>query len=526
MRLLKNYQDKFGDKGVALPFVALMLTLLLGMTALAVDLGWLYLNGSRVQRGADAAALAAVVHLPHNNAGVDSNTIDGANANGWNVGTLNGSPISGGGPDVAEWRPLSDNRLEVRLTATVPTFFMRVLGMDEVTISRRATAEYIKPVPMGSPSACFGMTPFVTGISGSQSLSNQGLASCAAWNMNFWAAINGPRTAKHQGDPYSALCLTANSSGCTGGSNSEYRATGYYYGIEVPASSNKTSITVKAFDAGYYARSNPQTETGDFHSTLGDSNQSSGPRTEYRLFAPDDTPLDPTDNGNQLCSRNFDPVNGTGSTSRNQWNVICTISNPDPGIYVLNVRTTGTGGGMNAYSLGVSGDPNNSGIRTYAINDMSIFTNSGGASTATVYLAEVGVFHSGKTLVLDFFDPGENPQGDAWVEVRRPSGTGSASAACVWSATNGASSGGDSINPCLIQSTVGGTAQFNGEWLHQTINIPSSYSCGTFSHNGQENCYWTMRLQLGDTSQDRTTWAARVIGNPVRLVPNDPTAAP
>jgi hypothetical protein len=45
-----------------------------------------------------------------------------------------------------------------------------------------------------------------------------------------------------------------------------------------------------------------------------------------------------------------------------------------------------------------------------------------------------------------------------------------------------------------------------------TIDISPTYTCTT-------NCWWTMDLEL-NTPHDRTTWEARVIGNPVRLVPN------
>lgn len=511
MRTLHRLKAQCDDRGVALPFVALMLTVLLGMTALAVDLGWLYLNSSRVQRGADAAALAAVVHLPHNNAGVNSNTIDGANANGWDVGTLNGTPVVGGGNDIAEWQPLSDNRLEVSLTASVPTFFLKVFGMDEVTISRRATAEYIKPVPMGSPSSCFGITSYIS----NSSLNAQGLGHCIGWTMNFWAAINGPYTPKEQGDPFSTACHTVNGSAtaCSPSSatNPQYRPSGYYYGIEVPA--GKSSFSVKIFDAGFYQRSvsNPcQYQTGD---CIADGSQVT---TTYTVYHPDDTPLDPSNNPFQVCSPDVIGP-GNGSTINN-WTTMCTLNNPPAGIYVLNVRSSG-GGGNNSYAVGVSTTGGAAGehARVYAINDMSIFTNSGGSSVATVYLAEVDPFHAGKTLLLDFFDPGENPSGNAFVEVRTPANN---SASCSWTATNGGGSGGATVNPCRIQSTVSGTAQFNGHWLNSRINIPSGYTCATTPVN--PNCYWTMRLELGTTSQDRTTWAARVIGNPVRLVPNEP----
>jgi hypothetical protein len=50
------------------------------------------------------------------------------------------------------------------------------------------------------------------------------------------------------------------------------------------------------------------------------------------------------------------------------------------------------------------------------------------------------------------------------------------------------------------------------------IDIPDNYTCNPAA-NGNSGCYWKMNLNL-QTSHDRTTWAARVIGNPVRLVPN------
>jgi len=52
------------EAGLTLIWVASMLVLLLGASAFAVDLGWIYLNGARLQRAADAAALAGVVNLP------------------------------------------------------------------------------------------------------------------------------------------------------------------------------------------------------------------------------------------------------------------------------------------------------------------------------------------------------------------------------------------------------------------------------------------------------------------------------
>src|SRR5437899_935377 len=54
------------DRGQTLVVVALLLTMLLGFVGLAVDVAWYELNLIRMQRAADAAALAGVVYLPGN----------------------------------------------------------------------------------------------------------------------------------------------------------------------------------------------------------------------------------------------------------------------------------------------------------------------------------------------------------------------------------------------------------------------------------------------------------------------------
>ncbi len=51
------------NRGQVLVLFALMLTFLLGTAAFVVDLAWIWVNELKVQRAADAAALAGVVHL-------------------------------------------------------------------------------------------------------------------------------------------------------------------------------------------------------------------------------------------------------------------------------------------------------------------------------------------------------------------------------------------------------------------------------------------------------------------------------
>ena len=481
------------ERGAALPLIAGALALLLGLSAFAVDLGWLYLNRARLQRAADAAALAGVIHLPSNTGAVDMDTASAAAANGFPVG----------GNTSLSWTALDDNKLQVTMGSTAPGFFSRVMGFETFSLSATATAEYVKPVPMGSPSSCFG----VGGNMSSSVLRNAGLGHCSSFTQNFWAAINGPLTAKEHGDPFAVECYRANSSGCTSGENTDYRAGGYYYAVEIP--SGKNSFTVKLYDAGFYARRNFQTETGDGDGLA--ASAKGGMTTHYQLYAPDSTPLDPTDNSSiSGCSLTIQSGQSSG-TYKNRWVDLCTVSPPsEGGLYVLRVWSTENQGGNNSDSIGVTTNPaSGARARVYGINDMSIFTN-GTTGTATVYLAEIDPIHAGKKLELRFYDPGEN-NNNAWVEVKRPDGT---TPNCSWfSEDDGGTQTDSDSGQCRIQSPISGNARFNGQWLTAIIDIPSTYTCST-------DCFWKMALDM-DGSQDRTTWTARVIGNPVRLVPNE-----
>jgi len=498
--LFKRIREE--DTGVALPLVAGMIVVLLGMAAFAVDLGWLYLNGTRLQRGADSSALAAVVFLPADTANVAAKATDGANANGWSIGTVNGANV-GPGPDELTWTPLADNRLQVELTTTVPTFFLKVLGMTEFSISRTATAEYIKPVPLGSPANCIGIGQAVSEWS-LPSEARPSFDECNNYPQRFWGSINGRRTDKHHGDPYAVTCGYY----CSG-TNSEYNPS-YYHAIEVPA--GKQWLDLYIYDAGFYDRNNFG-ETGD-EENLADSS-TGGTNMNFRLFQPDSTPLIPDDNSVPVvCAQGTNnrtvSSGSSSSTYKNRWYRMCRIASPTEGLYIL--RTTNGGdniGGSNSFSFLAATNNVSPPARIYAVNSMSIFTNAP-SGRATVYIAEVDPVHANKTLQLRFFDPGEG-SGNAYMTVVPPPGV--TGYTCTWTATSFTlPSNPTSGSGCSIQTTVSNTARFNGEWITMDISIPPGYSCTT-------DCFWKMDLDL-NTSHDRTTWEGKIIGNPVRLVTN------
>jgi hypothetical protein len=493
-------QPEPDEKGAALPFVAVLLVLLLGITAFAVDLGWVYLNGARLQRAADSSALAGVVYLPGDIPNVIANAVNGANANGWDIGSVNGAPVGGGGPEDLDWRSLADNKLEVTLSTNVPTFFLKVLGINDFDISRVATAEYVKPVPIGSPDPCFG-------------IGNSGLngGDCnPATAQRFWAAISGPLTNKWNGDAYATRFWDDDGSWNQEFANPEYRITpqpGYYLAIDVPT--GVSDLNVDVYDAGFYQRTGFNNETGDLGQDTG-----GGADTHFQFYQFDSTPLDPTDNvamPSASCSSStgrFDIASGANSsTYKNQWVRLCRLAGSVPaGIYVVRVWTDGNDGGTNQYAVRANtGSAANA--RVYGINDISIFTNQSG--TSTLHVAEVAQAHQGKTLELRFYDPGED-DANAYMTVKNPGG---GTATCDWVAKNEAGtivrSGSGN---CRIQ-TSNGSSFFNGLWVTAQVAIPDAYTCTT-------NCWWKMVIE-NSQPHDRTTWAARIIGNPVRLVPNE-----
>jgi hypothetical protein len=492
------------ERGAALLWLTGSMVILLAFSALAVDLAWIYVNSSRLQNAADAAALAGVINIPAFPDRARSDAADAAAANGFPVGT-----------DVSlASTPLGDHSLEVTLRTSTPTYFLKALGIRQFQITRTSTAQYVKPVPMGSPSSCFGIG----------SLNNaEGCAVSA--EQNFWAAVNSRFTARHHGDPYLTQCDWGESdfAACvdsidngrdpwdTNASslNSEYRPSGYYYAIEVPE--GKTSIEVAIFDAGFSAGS----RAGDIDGADLVNSPEGGPDMVYQLYDVDTTPLNPYDNPPIAGCRK--EIASPAPVYRDRWATLCTIVDPNPGIYVLNVRhaTGSSGGGNNGYGLNVIVEPAGSpSVRLYGINDISIFTNQPDA-TGNLTLAEVAPEHAGKVLELSFFDPGEDDQ-DAHMTVLMPDGS---TADCRWVARNQdglvTSSGGPGA--CTIQTAdeslpTTSKSLFNGQWVTATIDIPDGYTCSS-------DCWWSVRIDLHQP-HDRTTWAARIIGNPVRLIPN------
>ena len=142
-------------RGQVLVMFASILVILLGFSAFVVDLAWIWSNQLKVQRAADSAALAGVVHLPGQLALAIGDSLDESRKNGYQDGV--------GGVDVVPVQdPDNPRRMVVTVSAPIETFFMRLFGYDQVTITRQAKADFVMPVPMGSPLNYYGVGDFRT----------------------------------------------------------------------------------------------------------------------------------------------------------------------------------------------------------------------------------------------------------------------------------------------------------------------------------------------------------------------------
>jgi Flp pilus assembly protein TadG len=184
-----------GERGAALVFVALFMLFLMGVLALAIDLGMLYVGRSEAQRAADAAALAGAYVFQQNgctttnSAGAvdcskDTTALANAKGQAESVGNTNyvlghavdisdgGSstpPVcatgascpetSGGDVEIAFPDSTSEPEVTVHVwLANVPTIFAKLFGSQSASVATVATAEAYQgpqtvrfPKPFGVP---------------------------------------------------------------------------------------------------------------------------------------------------------------------------------------------------------------------------------------------------------------------------------------------------------------------------------------------------------------------------------------
>ena len=244
--------------------------LFLGLAATAVDTSRWYLEGERIQKAADAAALAGVPYLPQDMVNARARALEVAKRNGFDDAS----------PDVEVTVAPGDKNTQLRVTisSTVTNQFGQIIGVSSTNLSRTAVADYTGPAPMGSPCNTFGTEP---SSGGGTSAAPVGSAIGAVrpgncpQNPEMWATVQGPETPKQQGDRYSTRPCTASEDFCSGGTNDEYPEgsdkkgeRGYFFIIKVQPEMVNRQVQLQLYDpafvyTGQYCSSGPNTDAVD-----------------------------------------------------------------------------------------------------------------------------------------------------------------------------------------------------------------------------------------------------------------------
>ncbi len=549
------------EQGFVLVWTALLLVVILGFTAWSVDFSHGKRDGARLQKAADAAALAGAIFMPENLNGIAFSTAR-------EVATKNGYTDGVNGATVAVAPGQQPNQLKVTITERMPNDFGSAIGVSTSHVARSGTAEYQRPVSMGSPINQFGNDPTIGAVSHGSTR-----------YPDFWTNVFGPSSKKENGDAIQArLCSGAPADNCSG-SNSDFDPNGYFYGIDVRSSGSP--LTVQAFDPEFAhvgnncgddtggsklklasqlpANFNPAFAVSDAatrYNPAADSPYCTGdmyfpegtkvvPWTVYKLRAPDLTPADPTDNP-VICSIEFPGYMGdlaaallqtapqTGAPDVfvkyfRQWYTLCTVNNPTIGTYFLQIETSTRidgspapfGGGANRLALraGLGGNFQTGSVRIFGSGRIGIYANSPAANT-TFYLARVLPGAQGRTLVLSFFDVGDaDAAGALTVLPPSESNLGGAFAGCTYTAPPGNSTGPPwgafqaTSSGCRLTNVS--KTNYNGQWIQVRIPIPSTYTC---NYNDPLGCWLKINFAFPAAVSDTTTWTAELTGDPVRLI--------
>lgn len=204
------------SRGQSMVIFALSLTVLIALVGLAIDVVRLYDTYARMQRAAEAGALAGVIYMPNYYSSGAPAPADGNSAvsralqetlkNGFGATTM--AAINGcANPSttlVAVCQvPGKPSNLRVTITQAVSVVLLGVVGAGPATISASAQAEYLPLVQMGSRSNFFGdMTECSPGGSVNTNTSVCDIGDTSANHLQyFMATMNGPAELKESGDP-------------------------------------------------------------------------------------------------------------------------------------------------------------------------------------------------------------------------------------------------------------------------------------------------------------------------------------
>jgi Flp pilus assembly protein TadG len=516
------------QRGQTLVIVALMLIPLLGFTGLVSDVAWYEVNLMRIQRAADAAALAGVVYLPGNVAGAQNAAQQEATKNGYTNG-------AGGVTVTATPEALNNRILAVTVTAPVRSWFARLLGVTQFNARRNARAEFVLPVPMGSPEDYYGINVVCRNTDTSPICprvpSATGVGTLAP--LGFFGGIESRGAERQNGDAYSTYYNNRPTL------NAGFDPNGYQYIVEFGPGTVNGSVWL--YDPMFCATG--LGTTSGRRLGAGDNwfnNGGIGVTTVYNLLDMNGTPYDLTDdtliatsgalfaNSNAVDkgplyrgNQNYGAYNGSGSVDcqsspyhNNWWRLATGLSE---GQYRLQA-TTNSGSlsedAINAFGIQATASSGPS-ARVYGQSRMEAFIVIN--NTSVFYLAQIEAAHAGKVLEIKLFDPGDIS--DTIFKIRLPTTTGFVYPQFTFSATGSACGAPTSGGPTttLRTSDAEGCRYYNNEWVTISVPIPATYTAPTPPGEPGPG-WWKIEYGTLGTGQDITTWEVNIRGNPVHLI--------
>lgn len=164
MKNLNASRNHYEDRGVSILIIAISMVFVLGMAGLGIDLASLYVGRSQAQRAADAGALAAAQYLASGGCTAGSGSISAdcqASAKERAVAVTNANLIAGVSPNATTddvtfiQTSASDPQVQVVAardtshTNPMPTFFVKIFGINSANVSASAVAEAFNPAGGG-----------------------------------------------------------------------------------------------------------------------------------------------------------------------------------------------------------------------------------------------------------------------------------------------------------------------------------------------------------------------------------------
>lgn len=209
------------EAGQTIVLIVFLIIGLLAFVGLAVDAGFVFARSSQFSAAVDAAALAAVVEMDPTSATLveaDARARQFLAANGWPTATMSLSSDS-------SLTPQGFPQYSLTVTWPVETFFMGIIGFDQVNVTQSATAVHVAQAELYVPTY----------------YENGQLRKAAQFIM-------GPDSCTRNGDPISSE--QAASAGTPNADPLHFSEEGYLYRIKVPVETYTSTnmLSVQLFD--------------------------------------------------------------------------------------------------------------------------------------------------------------------------------------------------------------------------------------------------------------------------------------